>query len=31
MTVAPRAVLERVALPDDFPECRTLPAYEYLD
>jgi malate synthase len=26
-----RAVFERVALGDDFPEFLTLPAYEYLD
>ena len=26
-----RAVFERVALADDFPEFLTLPAYEYLD
>jgi malate synthase len=26
-----RAIFERVALSDDFPEFLTLPAYEYID
>jgi malate synthase len=26
-----RAIFERVALADDFPEFLTLPAYEYID